>query len=397
VRITKIILFAGLACALAWAATGCGTVPVVPPDTTITAIRGYVGSAQCQSCHPAQHTEVGNSGHPYKLNAITGGKAPTYPHSTVPNTPADTTWNDVSFVIGGYQWKARFMDLEGYILTGDTNRQYNLEDPDSDPNNRWVGYDGSTAPRKQVNCGACHTTGWQEKEVTPSMTRAFGLVDLTGMTGTFTEPGVHCEACHGPGEQHANAPTTSNILHDDSAAMCGACHTRGESNTIPASGDAPNTFIRHHEQYNEFLASPHSDRKCVDCHDNHIGTAHGNADSGGIVATCTSCHSSVTVSHSGTSDCVTCHMPNAAKSARSTNRYVGDVQSHIFAINGNAVAKDTMFDGTSFVALTAGKAQLTLDMVCYQCHRDDAGIGGSNSQRTLQELSTKAATIHGSG
>ena len=37
---------------------------------------------------------------------------------------------------------------------------------------------------------------------------------------------------------------------------------------------------------------------------------------------------------------------------------------------------------------------VTLDFVCYKCHQDGAGEGGSNSARTLEQLSTKATGIH---
>ena len=39
--------------------------------------------------------------------------------------PAGMDWGDISYIIGGYGWKARFMDLEGYILTGPKERQWN--------------------------------------------------------------------------------------------------------------------------------------------------------------------------------------------------------------------------------------------------------------------------------
>ena len=44
------------------------------------------------------------------------GKAPTYPFTKIEKLPEGYTWNDISYVIGGY-WKARFMDKKGYIIT----------------------------------------------------------------------------------------------------------------------------------------------------------------------------------------------------------------------------------------------------------------------------------------
>jgi len=85
--------------------------------------RGYVTGATCDDCHSDYYDDVYmSSGHPYKLNKVEGGVPPVYPNGPqVPNPPAGMTWNDVSYVIGGYGWKARFIGTEafnqGYIYT----------------------------------------------------------------------------------------------------------------------------------------------------------------------------------------------------------------------------------------------------------------------------------------
>ena len=53
------------------------------------------------------------------------------------------------------------MDLEGYILTGPENRQFNLANDILGTEPHWTGYSAADAPRKPYTCGACHTTGWQ--------------------------------------------------------------------------------------------------------------------------------------------------------------------------------------------------------------------------------------------
>jgi hypothetical protein len=37
---------------------------------------------------------------------------------------------------------------------------------------------------------------------------------------------------------------------------------------------------------------------------------------------------------------------------------------------------------------------LSLDFVCYQYHKDKDGKGGSNSSKTMTELSAKATNFH---
>jgi hypothetical protein len=86
--------------------------------------RNYVQGATCGNCH-AEHNQwvFQESGHPYKLNKVDA----TYPPGPYPNgpgvpmppqdsTPANLTWDDVTYVIGGYGWKARFLDTDGFII-----------------------------------------------------------------------------------------------------------------------------------------------------------------------------------------------------------------------------------------------------------------------------------------
>jgi len=90
--------------------------------------QNYVGSNTCQVCHNTTNPNVGyniwaeymNSGHPYKLNAITGNQPPVFPLNTspgVPTPPPGKNWSDFSYMIGGYGWKARFVYPNGLVYT----------------------------------------------------------------------------------------------------------------------------------------------------------------------------------------------------------------------------------------------------------------------------------------
>lgn len=120
---------------------------------------GYVGSDTCGTaeCHAQQYASWTNTGHPYKIvpkQAILDGTG--YPEwirtqvhgeefavdadffdagqggaqvlSVNANTFPNGGWDDVSYVIGGYGWKARFIGVDGYIITGSSN----TADPDDD-------------------------------------------------------------------------------------------------------------------------------------------------------------------------------------------------------------------------------------------------------------------------
>jgi len=355
--------------------------------------RGYVQGATCGDCHPGNFTEVYQmSGHPYKLNKVSGGP-PTYPNGPgVPNPPAGVSWSDVSYVIGGYGWKARFIGTEafnqGYIITPAAGQnQWNLLP------STWTDYHAGEL--KPYDCGSCHTTGWQ------SLTDNGGVHQdgLTGFEGTFEEQGVTCEQCHGTGATHVSTQSASDITIDLSDDLCGSCHNRGGANaTIPASGG----YIRHHEQFNEFANSKHFGLVgCVDCHSPHTGTRY---DMGGFEASCATCHptQAATFAHfevfpPGDEKCITCHMAQASKSAvaDATNpNFVGDVKTHIFTINPGEFNKDFFFSADGLTVANAA-AGVTLDFVCYQCHTDPVtGTGGGMSEKTLAELSAKAMVMH---
>lgn len=215
----------------------------------------YVGSEACMSCHLKQYNDFVVSGHPYKLRTAQDAKIAGLP------LPDGYTWNDISYVIGGRNWKVRYMDKKGYIITmTGKNRdkpgknQFNLE------TGKWTNYHAGEK-NKKYNCGRCHTTGYSKE----------GKQDgLEGIVGTWEFPGIQCESCHGPAGKHIAAAkkgkyTKGDIALEKSSALCGKCHIRGKAEKIPAKGG----FIRHHEQYNELLASPHKSMNCVTCHDPH--------------------------------------------------------------------------------------------------------------------------------
>lgn len=338
----------------------------------------YVGMAVCAECHSAIAEVVAQSGHPYKLNKVVDGQPPTYPFTEVVDVPEGYTWDDISYVIGGYNWKARFIDLDGYIITGDENAttQYNFPNEDIGLGGNWVGYHAGET-EKPYDCGPCHTTGYSPE----------GNQDgLPGMTGTWAEDGITCEECHGPGSLHVQEPMGVALKIDRTAAACGDCHRRGAVEAINASGG----LIKHHEQYEEFFQSKHRALDCVACHDPHAGVIAGReTDTATVRVQCDSCHfekaeEQVSQIMSGFVDCIDCHMPRLVKSAvGDAEAFTGDIRTHMWAIDPNAVAQFTE-DGSEAIS------QVSLDFACKWCHRD----GGSASVKTDQELIDTANGYH---
>lgn len=310
----------------------------------VSAQATYVGSETCRECHTDYYNDWIASGHPWKLRQAAVAEAWATP------LPKGLDWEDISYVIGGFAWKLRYMDVDGYIITADEdgpgNTQFNLA------TGEWVDYHAGEV--KPYNCGSCHTTGFSD----------MGNQDgLPGIEGTWEFEGIHCEECHGPGSDHAALPSSMNITVDTSSAACGECHIRGDPMTIPASGG----FVRHHEQYNELLASPHAMLDCTDCHDAHKRSEFS------IVTECTDCHDEILepkamnklgLQHIDNGvTCADCHMPFAAKTAVAFNDYKADIRSHQSKITLDKDAK--MFNDEG----TLANGMITTDYACLGCHQ----------------------------
>ncbi len=387
---------------------GCSDDCVECVDQPAPPALDYVGTPTCGTagCHDAKFEMFMESGHPYKLNPVVDGVAPTYPWDVEHNYTVEadgpapgTAWTDFAYVIGGYGWKARFVKPDGNVYTTTEDAQLNLHAPPGE--DQWVAYHLGEVKKYDYSCFRCHTTGASPDGSWPEGSTGYG---------TFQYGGVECEECHGLGSQHAFEPTKYKMNIDASAELCGRCHTRDGENRIAVSGGK----IKHHEQYDEMIHSPHANISnefgvgCNACHDPHASVKHDGVAAGdGVRAQCLSCHPGYDYDSVGgnlthepeLASCTDCHMPKAAKSARADNEFVGDIASHIFSLRTDEGTKDTMWtaDG-AFVKLDEfGRAQLTLDFACYGCHTDPGtGEGGGTAgPKDMGTLSAKAMTMHG--
>ncbi|MCL1057282.1 cadherin-like domain-containing protein [Shewanella gelidimarina] len=347
-------------------ATGEVTVTVeavVIPEPEVLA---YVGSAACATCHSGKHESFVKTGHNFKIMKNPGNDAPVFPYTpattitgaidllvdSVPNNVlgAPTSYDEVTYTVGGYGWKMRWLDKDGYIVTG-KDVQYNIRNsagelniPDNHPGDADVMGDyKATEFNVQYSCGNCHTTGWKRTtDVAGGDSRnPLRQDDLPGMNGTFAEQGVQCESCHGAGSIHVKAPSKDNItkiavaritedfLADDmgygKAVTCAECHTRdGEKDypsfvshyneSFPEGSKVGGRIIskgglsKHHQTGDEMLGvvpedhgtykagdeiGPKSGMACTSCHDSHKSTLNADSADGlhtGAVKECTSCH-----------------------------------------------------------------------------------------------------------
>ncbi len=273
--------------------------------------------------------------------------------------PPGYSWDDISYVVGGVNRKARYVDRNGYLVTSakDGSRaatQYNLED------DTWSDFHPGEK-NKKYDCAACHTTGYR-----PDGHQG----GLKGIVGRWAEDGIGCEACHGPGGVHAKNPAQGLMKVDRSQEACGKCHQRGGL-TPKSLLDAG--LVRHHDQINELMAGPHKGLSCVNCHNPHQQATRARYN-------CINCHRRVADSFMASVHdraglkCFDCHMPRVARSAISRVSYMGDIRSHLFRIN--VIPEKEMFTTIEEkgVKSTFVKGFICLECACLGCHssRDQA-------------------------
>jgi predicted CXXCH cytochrome family protein len=323
----------------------------------------YVGDQICSGCHYDLSQIYLQSGHPWSLSPVIEAKFSAYPYTQVASFPQGYTLNNISYIIGGYFWKAIFVDSQGYIITdtpsstGDTDypNQLNFGNLNLGFSTSWSTYHSGEA-EFSFNCGTCHTTGYSNR----------GNQDnLPGIVGTWTQPGVRCESCHGPGSLHTNNPTGIRMLIERDSALCKSCH----QNVSTAELEVTNGFIQHGDQYGDLTQSKHQILDCVTCHDPHTGVVQ--LDIAGQPSTkvvCQDCHwqeakFQKNLAHVAINiGCTDCHMPNLIQVASANAKgFTGDLPTHVVAIDPRQISQFNT-DGS----LATG--QISLDYACRHCH-----------------------------
>lgn len=163
----------------------------------------YVGSATCTDCHPDKAALLNQSIHSKMIRP--NAHLPGVIHGDLrqPNAPST---NDVHWVMGGWYKE------ESYIRTNWTGSNWTYTVTQFEWNPIKGTYANDKALRDwTVKCAGCHTTGYDPN------------------TRTWNELNIGCEACHGPGSDHALSENPSDIIIDRSSEGCGHCHIRAES------------------------------------------------------------------------------------------------------------------------------------------------------------------------
>lgn len=355
--------------------------PQGPPGEVGSAKVGaeYVGSQICAGCHAEISQTFVNSGHANSLKQI-NGEVPEFPFSAIPAPPEGYSWSDILYVIGGFNWRALFIDNNGYLITGDENSstQFNLSNSVVGAEANWTDYHAGEQ-NLSTDCSVCHTTGYSPMG---------SQNDIPGLIGTWKEPGVMCEACHGPGGQHITAPQGVRMEIDRDAEFCRQCHVSNNLESVTVEDG----FISHLDQSGDLKQGKHIALDCVICHDPHKGVVQLRNSSDPLPTTqtqCENCHSKEAKYQNSTvhpviAKCYDCHMPRIFKSAvGNTDKFIGDIRTHMMSIDASRIEQ---FDATSGTVLP----QIGLNFACRSCHID----GGIATVKTDDELIAKATGYH---
>ena len=162
----------------------------------------YIGSDACGTCHWRVHGGWKDSLHPKMMRRVDrpGVVVANLDAENVPFDPKEAVW-----AIGS-RYEQQFMGYDGHtetLLPGSWlvgKGEWNAK-----------GWDGWQVPVPVQRCHGCHTVG------------------LDVRNGSFVEPGIGCESCHGPGNWHRNTLGLGAVASTLDAQVCGQCHTRGLS------------------------------------------------------------------------------------------------------------------------------------------------------------------------
>ena len=274
----------------------------------------YVGSAACRTCHADKFESQSKTAHARAL-------APAKPGSPIAGIPAPE--NTAQWAFGAGQKAITWVSQTGPETIAEHGLSYyastkSLGITPGHANSNDVIYRTFDSLGTALRCFRCHSTGPVKLE--------------DGFHIQPSEPGVRCEACHGPGSAHVSSSGAPGTIQNPKRlsavqlnALCGACHR--QASDLDDETDWTNAWnVRHQPSYLHRAACfRNSDGKlsCLTCHDPHQPL---NTTSASYDARCAGCH--VNVVHKvavASRSCIGCHMPQVSTSAtlHFTNHWIG--------------------------------------------------------------------------
>jgi tetratricopeptide (TPR) repeat protein len=274
----------------------------------------YVGSSACRTCHAEKFESQSKTGHARALAAA----RPGVPIAGVPAPESKAQW-----AFGAGEKATTWVSQTGEETIAEHGLSYYAATKafgvtPGHQNSSDIVYRTFDPVGTALRCFRCHSTG--------------PVTLKSGYRVEPSEPGIHCEACHGPGSAHVKASGAAGTIQNPkrlSAAelnvVCGACHR--QASDLDDETDWSNAWnVRHQPSYLHRAAcfrNSGGKLSCTTCHNPHepLKTAAASYD-----ARCATCHTKV-VHKTATAarSCIGCHMPQVSTSAtlHFTNHWIG--------------------------------------------------------------------------
>jgi predicted CXXCH cytochrome family protein len=357
---------------------------------------GYVGSTRCNGCHDDLYFTWKDTLHAKMVQDAR--QSPQAVIGDFSQMDEDRTFaiEDVAYTIGS-RWR------QAYITQTISNTFQVLPA-------QWVVATGewSLLPVHEAHsvdwrqgCGSCHVTG------------------LITATWEFSEFGIGCEGCHGPGGAHAADPENVKPYSGVDEQVCGACHSRGTGHdglpfpatyrpgdlltdhftfTVSAEEIWPDGSARlNHQQYMDWsLGSSMAqdpDANCTTCHLVHAPGPTTSQLRAPVNDLCLECHSEQRTlikhmpyhekaSQQHEFQCIDCHMPKMAVSG-----VAYDIHNH------------SLLQPNPEGSIKHGGAE-NMPNACNQCHDDadkDPAWATQMIKYAAEQTGAKPASAFGPG
>ena len=381
---------------------------IAPIVVLLQAQSQYVGSAACKTCHADLYSRWSKT---RMANVVRDPKQhpeAIIPDLTKPDPLLTFTKGDIAFVYGS-KWKQRYFKKVGddyyplpaqWDVTHKIWRAYFVREG----TDWWVPFypaDNMKRPTGPL-CDGCHS------------------VNFNIQSHAVTEWNVGCEKCHGPGSEHTQKPSQTNIANParmdyvHANDTCIQCHSQGQPLKNPIEGKyydwpvgfqmgkdlkdywqledhklgettfthfADGTGHKNRMQGNDFVSSVMYTRgvTCFSCLD-----VHGTANNADLLkpanVMCLECHGpkapngphTATVEQhthhragSSGNECVNCHMPKIEQTIADVN-----VRAHTFR----------------FISPAEGE-RLKIPNGCAGCHADKGTAWATEALRGWKEIS----------
>ncbi|GAV24730.1 hypothetical protein ciss_06630 [Carboxydothermus islandicus] len=224
--------------------------PVVLPAET-----AYAGSKTCQSCHG--FSSFSSSWH---TNMV---KKPADFGNMIPwDSNSKFKASDVKYILNA-PGELRFVGKDYMFLPLNFNKELNYwTDNATGPTTNWL-----------TRCAKCHTTGYPGKVGVEG--KPYTVVGNT-YKELFTELGIGCEDCHGPGARHAATGNPDYIkgINDGllDPEVCEKCHEGnkhygGEFNDeLIINSASSSVYAAHGKSLNTIKNYPYGKVECLECH-----------------------------------------------------------------------------------------------------------------------------------